>query len=73
MRRHAVSPLLVKSRGHFQRAAVIGKAKKRAAGPAPVTAGLTAPATAILIFACARWHGADIEAVDTQFEELAKF
>jgi predicted nucleic acid-binding protein len=34
--------------------------------------GLTAPATDILIFACARRHGADIEAVDTHFEELAK-
>jgi predicted nucleic acid-binding protein len=36
------------------------------------TAGLTAPATDILIFACARRHSAEIAAAGTHFEELAK-
>jgi predicted nucleic acid-binding protein len=34
-------------------------------------AGLTAPTTDILIAACARHHGADIEAADAHFSELA--
>lgn len=34
-------------------------------------AGLTVPATDILIAACARHHGAEIEAADVHFSELA--
>ena len=34
-------------------------------------AGLTAPTTDILIAACARHHGAEIEAADNHFSELA--
>jgi len=35
-------------------------------------AGLTVPATDLLIAACARHHGAAIEAVDPHFAQLAK-
>ena len=35
-------------------------------------AGLTCPATDILIYACANYHGAEVEAVDAHFGELAK-
>jgi predicted nucleic acid-binding protein len=34
------------------------------------TAGVTVPATDILIFACAAFHGADIEHGDADFEHL---
>ena len=34
--------------------------------------GLTVPSTDILIFACARRHGAKIEAADAHFSELEK-
>ena len=33
--------------------------------------GVTAPATDVIIAACARWHGVDLEAADTDFEFLA--
>ena len=36
------------------------------------SAGLTAPATDILITACARHYGASIEAADLHFAELAR-
>lgn len=35
------------------------------------SAGVSAPATDILIAACARRHGADLETADSDFEQLA--
>lgn len=36
-------------------------------------AGVTVPAADILIFACARHHGVEVESADAHFAELAKF
>jgi predicted nucleic acid-binding protein len=35
------------------------------------SAGVTVPATDILIVACARHHGADVESADSDFDQLA--
>lgn len=35
------------------------------------SAGISVPATDILIAACARRHGADLETADSDFEQLA--
>lgn len=35
-------------------------------------AGVTAPATDLLIAACARHHGAQLEQADTDFDEIAR-